>query len=92
MYNEFKELAKKKPDAVVSKQKIKVVNRLLESCRTILEEEESLGFLDLLDEDDVPQHSDVTLMLSQYVAAMGAFHDEHHGWDGKEHKWFTREK
>ena len=30
MYSEFKELSKKKPDSAVSKNKIKIVNRLLE--------------------------------------------------------------
>ncbi|EJU6114734.1 hypothetical protein N4Z96_004523, partial [Salmonella enterica] len=45
-------------------------------------------FLDLLDEDDVPQASDVTLILSQYVAAMDAFREKHYGWDGSTHDWF----
>ena len=33
MYAEFKELSKKKPDAVVSKKKIGLANRLLRSSR-----------------------------------------------------------
>lgn len=89
MYSEFKELSKKKPDAAVSKSKINIANRLLARVRTILNDEESIDFLDLLDEDDVPQVSDVTLILSQYVAAMKEFHNKYHGWDGSEHKWFT---
>jgi hypothetical protein len=92
MYSEFKELAKKKPDAPVSKQKIKVVNRLLESCRSVLENEESLVFLDLLDEDDVPQQSDLTLMLSQYVAAMEAFRNQHSEFNGDDYDWFVKKK
>ncbi|MEW8067587.1 MAG: hypothetical protein AB2804_13265, partial [Candidatus Thiodiazotropha endolucinida] len=82
MYTEFKELSKKKPDSAVSKSKIKIVNRLLERVKTVLTDEESIEFLDMLDEDDVPQASDVTLILSQYVAAMDAFHGKHYGWDG----------
>ena len=89
MYSEFKELSKKKPDAAVSKSKINIANRLLTRVRTILDDEESIDFLDILDEDDVPQVSDVTLILSQYVAAMEAFHKKYHGWDGSEHRWFT---
>lgn len=89
MYSEFKELSKKKPDAAVSKSKINIANRLLARVRTILNDEESIDFLDLLDEDDVPQVSDVTLILSQYVAAMKEFHKKYHGWDGSEHGWFT---
>ena len=73
MYVEFKELSKKKPDAAVSKSKIKIVNRLLMKIREILADEQAIEFLDLLDEDDVPQVSDVTLILSQYVAAMKEF-------------------
>ncbi|MFB0593944.1 hypothetical protein ACSZM9_04970 [Aeromonas hydrophila] len=88
MYAEFKEISKKKPDAAVSKSKMKIVNRLLEKVRTVLSDEESIGFLDMLDEDDVPQASDVTLILSQYMAAMNAFHDKHYGWNGSNHVWF----
>ncbi|EAT6620999.1 hypothetical protein E4Y45_13450 [Salmonella enterica] len=88
MYFEFKEISKKKPDSAISKGKIKIVNRLLEKVKTVLEDEESIIFLDLLDEDDVPQASDVTLILSQYVAAMGAFREKHYGWDGSTHDWF----
>jgi hypothetical protein len=90
MYAEFKEISKKKPDSAVSKSKIKIVNRLLEKVRTVLSDEESISFLDLLDEDDVPQASDVTLILSQYVAAMNAFHQKHYGWDGSSHIWFIK--
>ncbi|SFU61098.1 hypothetical protein SAMN05216417_11018 [Nitrosospira multiformis] len=35
MYDEFKELSKKKPDAAVSKNKINMVNRLLEKMRLL---------------------------------------------------------
>ena len=92
MFGEFKELSKKKPDGAVSKAKIVVVNRLLEKCRSVLANEDSLVFLDLLDEDDVPQHSDVVLMLSQYVAALKQFHSTYYGFDGTEHTWFLKKK
>jgi hypothetical protein len=73
MYSEFKEFSKKKPDEAVSKAKIRVVNRLLVQCQKVLESEASIDYLDILDEDDVPQNSDVVLMLSQYVTAMNQF-------------------
>jgi len=91
MYEEFKEFGKKKPDAGVAKSKIEVVNRLLDRCRAVLKSEASLQFLDLLDEDDVPENSDVILMLSQYVAAMEQFKQNHYGWDGTESTWFTKD-
>ncbi|QKJ17847.1 hypothetical protein HRD70_14240 [Yersinia kristensenii] len=90
MYTEFKEISKKKPDSAVSKGKIKIVNRLLEKVKTVLSDEASISFLDLLDEDDVPQASDVTLILSQYVAAMDAFHEKYYGWNGSTHEWFIK--
>ncbi|MGI2176379.1 hypothetical protein [Shewanella ulleungensis] len=89
MYLEFKEFSKKKPDAVVSKSKILIVNRLIMKVRVVLTDEASLEFLDLLDEDDVPQTSDVTLILSQYVAAMVEFKLRFYGWNGDEHVWFS---
>jgi hypothetical protein len=89
MFAEFKELSKKKPDGAVNKSKIKVINRLLTKCREVLQSELSIDYLDLLEEDDLPQNSDVVLMLSQYVAAMKKFHDDHYGFDGSEHKWFV---
>lgn len=47
MYSEFKELSKRRPNDAVSVAKIKVVNRLLERCRGILDEEASVHYLDL---------------------------------------------
>ncbi|KKM06881.1 hypothetical protein NQU47_07755 [Pseudoalteromonas distincta] len=90
MYLEFKELSKKKPDSAVSKSKIKIANRLLDKVRTVLKDEDSIDFLDLLEEDDIPQVSDVTLILSQYVASMNAFHNKHYGWDGSKQTWYVK--
>lgn len=90
MFEEFKDLAKKKPDAAVSKSKLVIANRLLNRVREVLSSEESLEFLDLLNEDDVPQASDVTLVFSQYVAAMQAFKGKYFGWNGSEHAWFIK--
>jgi hypothetical protein len=89
MYLEFKELSKKKPDAAVSKSKILIANRLLLKVRVVMANEASLEFLDLLDEDDIPQTSDVTLILSQYVASMKEFKNRFHGWNGIDHAWFS---
>lgn len=56
----------------------------------MLSDEESIDFLDLLDEEDIPQVSDVTLIFSQYVAAMKAFHKKYYKWDGLEHRWIIK--
>ena len=73
MFSEFHDLSKKKPDGVLNKRKVEIVNRLLHDVLEILEGEFTRAFLDLLDEDDLPQNSDVVLILSQVVAAMEAF-------------------
>jgi hypothetical protein len=90
MHSEFKELSRKKPEAVLSISKVKIANRLLESCRKVLDSEASLNYLDLIEEDEVPQNSDVVLMLSQYVAAMQQFKSTYYGRDDIEHeyRWF----
>jgi hypothetical protein len=87
MFEEFKDLAKKKPDAAVSKGKLVIANRLLNRIREVLADEESIEFLDLLNEDDVPQASDVTLVFSQYVAAMQAFKGKYNSWNGSGYVW-----
>lgn len=81
MYREFQELSKKKPEAAVSKAKIAIVNRLLEKMRIVLKDEATIEFLDILVEDYIPQVSDVTLILSQYVASMEAFKRHHYDFD-----------
>jgi hypothetical protein len=73
MYDEFQELSKKKPQDVVSKGKVKLVNRMLTPVLELLDDEPSRVFLNLLDEDDLPENSDVVLMLGQAIAAMKSF-------------------
>ena len=90
MFNEFKELSKKKPEGVLNKRKVELVNRLLKDVLIILEDEPSRPYLDLLDEDDIPQNSDVLLILSQFEAAMKAFHNRYRVYNKIEHEWSWR--
>lgn len=89
MFHEFGELSKKKPDGALNKRKVELVNRLLRDVLVFLDGEPSRTYLDPLNEDDLPQNSDVLLMLSQFVAAMKAFHNKYYGWDeiGYENTW-----
>ncbi|MFL5352285.1 hypothetical protein [Archangium sp.] len=80
MFRDFQELAKKKPEGALNKRKVEIVNRLLRDVYHIIEGETAHAYLDLLDEDDLPQNSDVVLILGQAVAAMEAFKDKYHGW------------
>lgn len=78
MYHEFQELSKKKPDGVLNKRKVEIVNRLLRDIHGILAGESTSTYLDLLDEDDLPQNSDVVLILSQTVSAMETFREKYY--------------
>lgn len=89
MYKEFQELSRKKPDGQVGQTKVRMVNRLLKAVHQLLDGEPNRDYLDELNEDDLPQNSDVVLILSQTVAAMNAFQAKYHGWDGSEHTWYT---
>ena len=81
IYAEFSELSKKKPQDVLSENKVKVVNRILKPILEMLDGEPVRSFLDNFDEDDLPQNSDVILMLGQVRAAMVSFRNHH--WDGR---------
>lgn len=93
MYREFKEFAKKKPDETLSKQRVQVVNRLLKDILTVLAEEQTIQYLDLLDEEDTPENSDVLLMIGQFEAAMKGFHRKYWQYDdlGHTRKWNTKD-
>lgn len=90
MYDEFKELSKKKPDGVVNTSKIKIVNRLLTKCNDVLNDEMTIHFLDLIDEDSVPQNSDIVLMLSQYGSALKRYRSTYYKkqLDGYTYEWY----
>jgi hypothetical protein len=91
MFREFQEASKKKPDAVLNKRKVEIVNRLLREVIVILDAEVTRAYLDLLDEDDLLQNSDVVLILGQAVAAMQTFKEKYYGWrsDRGTHDWAT---
>ena len=50
--------------------------------------------MDLLDEDQLPQNSDVVLILGQAVAAMEAFKERYFGFDSysEEERWMLDEE
>lgn len=81
MYKEMQELSKRKPEATLSAAKVKILNRLLNDLRVVLKGESELKYLDLIDDELLPQYSDVVLMLSQYSAAMKSFRQSYHGYD-----------
>ena len=92
MFQEFQELSKRKPDGALNKRKVEIVNRLLCDIHGILEGESTSAYLDLLDEDDLPQNSDVVLILGQTVAAMKTFKHKYYGYllEFEPHDWATK--
>jgi hypothetical protein len=89
--SEMREFSKKKQDGIVSATKIKILNRLLSDIRGILENEDSVAYLEPLSEDELPQNSDAVLILGQYGAALKSFKDAHYDYVGGSHRWITRE-
>lgn len=79
IYEEIKELSKKKPDTPLNSFKIKSINRILEPIKELLKEEKMYPFLDILDADDMPTNSDVVIILSQYIKSMGIFRKKYYG-------------
>jgi len=91
-HREMSELSKKKQDGIVNQLKIKTLNRLLNELGKVIEDDPSYAFVDKLDEETLPQNSEVVLVLSQWKAALEQFQKKHHGPDeGHRHRWFTQE-
>ena len=89
LYSEFQELSKKKPESTLSKSKVAIANRVLADIKNLVEGYPTAKYLDLLKDDDLPQNSDVVLIMSQYVGALDNFHGLHHGYQtGLGNAWF----
>ncbi len=73
MYKEMKDLSSKKADGALNKLKIKMINRLLNTAQELLKDHPVIKFLEILDDDTIPQNSDVTLILKQYIDALIQF-------------------
>ena len=66
LLSEMRELSKKKPEMILNKSKVKILNRILTDIQGILKKEPEGKYLDLLDDDDLPQNSDAILVMVQY--------------------------
>jgi hypothetical protein len=91
---EVRELSRKKQDNALNVLKVKMINRVLTQIKNLLKNESSIQFLDLLDTDTLPTNSDAILIISQYDAALSAFHEKYYGYDENilNHRWFTQEE
>ncbi len=78
LYNEIQTLSKKKHDGALNKVKIKTINNLLTDLMVCISGEPEEKYLYLLDEADIPQYSDVVILLSQFKTAMNAYRDRYY--------------
>jgi hypothetical protein len=92
-HREMSELFKKKQDGIVNSLKIRNINRLLTELHKLLAKDPSLEFVELLEEETLPQNSDVVLLLSQWQAALHQYKQHHSVWDSVDHedRWSTVE-
>jgi len=77
LIKEIRELSKKKPDATLSASKVQILNRVLEDLKGLLDKEPEGKFLDLLDDENLPQTSDAVLIMVQFETALDAFFDRY---------------
>lgn len=73
LIGEIRELSKKKPDATLNKGKVRIINRVLTDLKIVLGSEPEKKFLDLLDDEELPQTSDAVLVMVQYESALAEF-------------------
>lgn len=91
-YEEMKSLSSKKQDGVLNHFKVKNLNRLIDTARELLKNETVLEYLEKLDEETLPQNSDVVLMLCQYIDGLNQLRTNNQITDKHYHtKWKTQE-
>ena len=91
VFNEIKELSKKKQDGALNQLKVKMANRVLLKVKSFLNDDPTLEFLDLLDEEIFPTNSDAVLIISQFRAAMQQYKDKYYGWANNKYAWTTED-
>ena len=78
LLQEIRELSKKKPDSIMSVGKVSILNRVLEDLNLVLDKEPEGKFLDVLDDENLPQTSDAVLIMCQYETALKAFKNKYY--------------
>lgn len=91
---EVKELSKKKPEAVMSSEKVKIINRVLDDLLIFLKTEPTGKYLDMLDDEMLPQMSDAVLVMVQFNSALESFQERYRQYLGVMggYYWITQEQ
>ena len=92
LFREIKEMSKKKPEATLSKFKVGQLNRLLNDLKEFLDEEPEGKYLDLFDDDSLPQMGDAVLVMAQYEAALMGFRRRHYDISGLNDFWVIKKQ
>lgn len=74
---EMREFAKKSPLDNLNILKIQIINRILNKIKALLADEPTVDFLDVLNEEKLPNNSDAVIILGQYTAALQQFRNKY---------------
>jgi hypothetical protein len=77
IFKEIRELSKKKPDATINVGKVKIINRILNDLLVILRDEPAGKYLELLEDQSLPQLSDAVLLMVQFESALDSFYNRY---------------
>lgn len=77
LQTELRELAKKRPDGTLSKAKVALLNRVLTDIKEPFQKEIGGKYLELLDDEILPQYSDAVLVIAQYATVLAQFKERH---------------
>jgi hypothetical protein len=91
LIKEIRELSRKKPDATMSASKVKIVNRVLNDLLNILKAEPTGKYLEILNDESLPQVSDAVLTMVQFESALEAFKSKYRQDVDDERHWITQE-
>lgn len=93
--DEMREFAKKKPEGILNKFKVNMINKRLNDIKLLLVDEPTKDYLDILDEETLPQNSDTVLILGQYDKALKQFKKKYfesdHTFGSDQGTWKTRD-
>jgi len=84
---EIRELAKKKAEATLSKGKVSLINRVLQDIKEHFSEQSGGKYLQLLDDEALPQLSDAVLIIAQFAAVLSEFKERYYNFDDG---WLTK--
>ena len=71
--SEMSILSSTQQDGILNNLKFKIINRLINSVRGLLVKEPILEYLEQLNEETLPQNSDVVIILCQYIEALDQY-------------------